>query len=880
MHCAPCKLTPAVVLGLLALSPAYPEPAAFDLAGPSIEVEVTRGVRSLPVSQVPNLVVGDRVWMKADLPTGQAAHYLMVATFLRGATNPPPVEWFFRCETWTDRCSKAGLTLTVPQGAQQLLVFLAPQTGGDFKTLVNAVRGRPGAFVRTSQDLNQATLDRSRLETYLTAIRSLGETDPSQLKEAAPLLARSLAIKVDEKCLGKIDVLQASCLAQGRESLILDDGHAASIAQQLTSGPASDLAMEASNTPQLKSGYYGPFIGSMFDIAKIFDSIHTAQYQYFPALTVAHGRQLALTLNAPPSFHDPKSVLVVALPAVEAPQFPPLHAVNPDQTLCARKDLLVLPVEGAPLVFSTAYAHDLVLHLLNKDGSTLNLPTRADPARGGFVVEAAALNSVVSPAPAKASLHGQWGFDSFEGPGFQFANPGGQQWRFSPGDSAGLIIGRPDTIHLQADNVSCLEEVSLLSSAGKQWKVDWKKTSTTEVEAKLPLQEVSPGDLTLLIKEFGGSEPLRLSIHAFSEAGHLERFSVHAGDSAGVLHGNRLDEVESLSFQDTSFSPGTLSTANGRDELALLNEGGRPVRALKQGDASKATVTLKDGRKLEVNVALDSARPSAVLISKTVKLSGAARDNDIRLSDERELPLQAELTFSLRAQSPPLFTHGDKLEVATTDGTSSVVLGVEAGDVVLQSAKVALATLNPEKAFGASAFGPLRFRRIIDGVAGDWRSLVTLVRLPDLTGVDCPVAPEAACSLSGAHLFLLDSVSRDPQFTQPTRIPDGFTEQTLVIPHPADGRLYIKLRDDPSVISAALLSVKTQPLGGTETVASSAAPEPQPPVPQQGSPAGTQDLPAIAPGGEPPANTASTVDGSVQGPSNIQATGSSNHEQP
>ena len=89
MHCAPCKLTPAVVLGLFALSPAYPEPAAFDLAGPSIEVEVTRGVRSLPVSQVPNLVVGDRVWMKADLPTGQAAHYLMVATFLRGATNHP-----------------------------------------------------------------------------------------------------------------------------------------------------------------------------------------------------------------------------------------------------------------------------------------------------------------------------------------------------------------------------------------------------------------------------------------------------------------------------------------------------------------------------------------------------------------------------------------------------------------------------------------------------------------------------------------------------------------------------------------------------------------------------------------------------------------------
>src|SRR5262249_29894902 len=216
--------------------------------------------------------VGDKVSLKADLPAGESAHYLLVAAFLRGATNPPPTEWFFACETWTRRCAKDGLMLTVPENAGQLLVFLAPQTGGGFKTLVDAVRGRPGAFVRTSQDLRQAALDHSRLDAYLAAVRHQGEVDPAQLKEAAPLLARSLAIKVDEACLAKIPVLQGPCLAQGRESLILDDGHSASLAQALTSGPASDLAMEASNTPQLKSGYYGPFIGSILDIARILDS--------------------------------------------------------------------------------------------------------------------------------------------------------------------------------------------------------------------------------------------------------------------------------------------------------------------------------------------------------------------------------------------------------------------------------------------------------------------------------------------------------------------------------------------------------------------------------------------------------------------------------
>src|ERR1700674_2648929 len=85
--------------GLAALAAAHFEPAPFDLAGPSIELEVTRGAMSLPASQVPNLAAGDRVWMKADLPTVQSAHYLMVAAFLRGSTNPPPAEWFSRCQT-------------------------------------------------------------------------------------------------------------------------------------------------------------------------------------------------------------------------------------------------------------------------------------------------------------------------------------------------------------------------------------------------------------------------------------------------------------------------------------------------------------------------------------------------------------------------------------------------------------------------------------------------------------------------------------------------------------------------------------------------------------------------------------------------------------
>ena len=102
-------------------------------------------------------------------------------------------------------------------------MFLAPETGGDLSnTLMGAVRGRPGAFVRASQDLNQAALDRSRLERYLSTIRSLNDAEPAKLAQVTPLLARSLAIKVDEKCLDRIPELQAPCLMMGQEWLHIE----------------------------------------------------------------------------------------------------------------------------------------------------------------------------------------------------------------------------------------------------------------------------------------------------------------------------------------------------------------------------------------------------------------------------------------------------------------------------------------------------------------------------------------------------------------------------------------------------------------------------------------------------------------------------------
>jgi hypothetical protein len=77
---------------------------------------------------------------------------------LRGTTNEPPDDCFHEINTW-DKKTIEGTTITVPQGAEQVLMFIAPETGGDFKTLRSAVKGRPGVFIRTDADLNEASFE-------------------------------------------------------------------------------------------------------------------------------------------------------------------------------------------------------------------------------------------------------------------------------------------------------------------------------------------------------------------------------------------------------------------------------------------------------------------------------------------------------------------------------------------------------------------------------------------------------------------------------------------------------------------------------------------------------------------------------------------------
>jgi hypothetical protein len=574
------------------------------------------------------------------------------------------------------------------------------------------------------------------------------------------------------------------------------------------------------------------------DIAHIMEAVHTATYQYIPALSIERNDAVDLKLNTPPSFRNPKSVIVMALPAIDNGHQPPLRPVDEKQLYCLEKDKLVLPVEGAPLAFATNYAHDMSLRVKGRNNKDIDIPLKADAAQGGFVADTHSIEMSNLSDPVTGTLRGYWGFEPYEGPSFHLQNAQTAKWELASADKNALVVGREDTLHLTSGNASCVESIAAKDAAGKEIATTWKVEKPDQLEVKIPLKDATPGSLTLVVKQAGVKQPDEISLHSLNEAGKYESFLLNAGDQQGVLTGNRLDEVASLEFKGVQFQPGKLANTSEGDALTLAAASADATNSLHAGDKTTAHVHLKDGRTLDVAASVVAARPKVQLLSKSVQGFNPTKDAHISLTDTNEVPLNSKIVFSVKAITPDTFSSDEKIEVATEDGAFHTTLSVADGSMTLQDAKIALATVDLAKSFGPSAFGPLRFRPVgTKGITGDWQPLANLVRLPVLETLQCPRNATQPCSLSGSNLFLLNAVASDAQFTQGMQVPDGFAGNVLQVPHPVGGSLYVKLRDDPAAVNTVILPTKQESQTAQAAPAPAAALAPAPAATAPPSPA-------------------------------------------
>jgi hypothetical protein len=898
------------------LRPAAAVDARFDLIGPRIDVRVTRidahgQPQTLPIAAVPNLQPGDRLWLHPNLPASQSAKYLLICVFLRGTTNPPPDDWFTRIETWDRHVREEGTFITVPPEAQQAILLMAPETGGDFSTLKSAVKGRPGAFVRASQDLTEAGFEEARIEKYIASIRRVPPSDPAELQRHSDLLARTLALKPNSTCFKQPVDTQFTCLTQTGSQIVLDDGHGQTIVNALANGPSSDFINQASYTQAFGAGVYSAYVGAIVDLIRIMGNLHTAQYQYIPAISFPQQEAMNLRLNTPPSFHNPKSVLVIALPAVQSSTPPPLRPADAHEIACLLKPTVVLPIEGAPLVFSTDFAHDLVLHFNTPPGARHepDIPLVPDAYSGGLVLQQGTPHHVplrdplanpptqpvagAHPAPPPGSIpepvlisgviQGRWGFDPYVGPSVTLQQLPGSDWSIVPSPhanslSSDLIAGHTAQLLLTSTGTACVHTITarppgLTADVQVQFKPVSRPGDPNgeplPLELTLPLQrDIKPGDLNLAILQYDQPKADLLAARTYAEPANVSSIELHASDKTMLLKGTRLGEIDRLQLGDLTFRPQTdpdqeldqtAAPTEGVSLLRLSLPANAPAPPTHIAEHLTATLTLKDGRNITLPVVVSSPRPVITLLRKTVTPPAGT---DISLSNANDLPLDATLTFTLK--SPTVFPRNGEVEIETVDGTLRTVLTLApSGGLQLQDPHTVVATLDPERSFGPSAFGALQFRALYPppghpapfsapanpssptetaagqtaaatgssltiagtsvaavtdssnsdpGVpASDWLPLATLVRLPALTLLQCPPEIADPCTLTGTHLFLLQSLSTAPDFSSPVPIPDGFTGRTLTIPHPSAATIFLKLRDDASSVDTAILPTPPPP---------------------------------------------------------------------
>ncbi len=922
------------------LLPLHAVDARFDLVGPRIDVRVTRNGVTLPIASVPNLQPGDKLWVHTDLPASQSVHYLLICAFLRGTTNPPPDNWFIRIETWDKKVREEGTFITVPMEAEQAVLFMAPETGGDFSTLKSAVQGRPGIFVRASQDLAEAGFEQARIEKYLASIRRVPPSDPDELQKRSDLLARTLALKPNPTCYKQPVDTQFTCLTQTGSQTLLDDGHGQSVVAALSNGPSSDFIAAASATNLAGGGLYSAYVGAIVDLVRLTSGLHTAQYQYIPAIAFPQAEALNLRLNSPPSFHNPKSVLVIGLPSVQKAVPPPLRPADANHVTCLLQPSVALPIEGAPLVFSTSFAHDMVLHLDTPPGAPAepDIPLIADAYQGGLVLqqtpehhvelhepatppkeeikalahpELATEKKPEQPAPAPepkpilltGTIQGQWGFDPFTGPTLPLQQLPGGHWHvidLPPSDTStpldpnsNLIAGHQSQLTITSTGSACVHTITARpTGSSSDLSIAFIPNPVTDhpnvLKLSLPLEHaVTPGDLHVAIQQYGQPKADELSARTFAEPAHITGVEIHAGDRTLLLAGTSLAQVENLKLGDLVFTPAPPAEA-APNTLQLSLPANAPPPPTHIDDHLSARVALRDGRVLTLPIVVSIARPVVSILGKTIQVSA---DQIISLPDNNDLPLSQRLTFTLKSTTP--FPRDGQVEIETVDGTLRTVLTLApSGGLLLQDPHTIVATLDPLRSFGPSAFGPLHLRAVFplqqphgrhasepahdavpaspdnaaanltaseqESPTSDWLPLATLVRLPQITQLQCPADPAQSCTLTGSNLFLIQAISTDPTFANSIPVPDGFTGSTLTLPHPTAATIFLHLRDDPGPIDPA--NVPTPP--GPVTTAhnhfphTGAKPTSKPlppatvtpiPAPDAASPAQTTTPPATPP---------------------------------
>ena len=133
------------------------------------------------------------------------------------------------------------------------------------------------------------------------------------------------------------------------------------------------------------------------------------------------------------------------------------------------------------------------------------------------------------------TLRGWWGFETYEGPRFDLKTARTAKWNVAAAEQSALVVGRDDVLHVQSGCAVCVEKVSFKNEKGVELKTSFKVLRPDTLEVGVGLKDETPGAVTMSVKQFGLAKSDEVTLHTYSEAAHLERFTINSGDQQGSV---------------------------------------------------------------------------------------------------------------------------------------------------------------------------------------------------------------------------------------------------------------------------------------------------------------------------------------------------------
>jgi hypothetical protein len=267
-----------------------------------------------------------------------------------------------------------------------------------------------------------------------------------------------------------------------------------------------------------------------------------------------------------------------------------------------------------------------------------------------------------------------------------------------------------------------------------------------------------------------------------------------------------LDEVEKAELDGIVLTPATLNRVNDLDQLVM-----NAASSTANFDPTRrytAKVQLRDGRQREAPATVEPPRPRVSLLSKGTQEGISAVPSPVRLGSPDDVPVEERFVFFLKSNVPAKFPRNERVELAAVDGSFRSLLSLADGSLMLEDSTTAVGNVDPLARFGSSAFGPVQARAVsVDDVAGDWLPLGILVRIPGFKELHCPRNVTKPCTLTGTNLFLAASIAATSEFENAIDVAPEFAGTQLNVPHPANGVLFVKLRDDPATVQTLTLPI-------------------------------------------------------------------------